>query len=116
MAFDELKENIAEAEKHARSYFEYSAEYYKLKGFKFMMKGIISTSKSFMVLGIVSMAVLFFSLAAAFGIAELMDSSFYGFLFVGLFYVLIGIILYLLRHKIDKPLLEKFSEFYFDES
>ncbi|MGB3150645.1 MAG: phage holin family protein [Maribacter sp.] len=116
MAFEEVKENIAEAEVNFKAYIEHSSEYYKLKGFKFLMKGITYASKALMVSIVALMAIFFLSIAASFGLGQQLNNNFYGFLIVGLFYVLIGIILFLLRHKIDKPLLKKFSEFYFDES
>lgn len=114
MAFDELKENFREAEHSLKSYAESSGEYYKLKSFKFLMQGITTGMKGLLV-GVISMIVLLFlSIAAALAIGEEMDSMAAGFLIVALIYVLIGLILYALRHKMDKPLLRKFSEFYFD--
>ncbi len=115
MAFEEVKESISDAEASMRSYAESSGEYYKLKGFKFLMKGLTSFSKMLMVGSIAFLALLFLSLAASFGIGQALDNTFYGFLCVGMFYVLLGVILYLVRQKLNTPLLRKFSEFYFDE-
>lgn len=115
MAFEELKEGLYEAEASTKSYLESAGEYYKLKGFKFLMKGITSFSKIIMIGVVIFLALLFLSFAASFGIGQVLDNTFYGFLCVGGFYVLIGIILYFVRQKLDKPLLKKFSEFYFDE-
>lgn len=115
MAFDNIKESISDAEANARSYLEISGEYYKLKGFKFLMRGITSFAKILVVGTVGLLALLFLSLAASFGIGQALDNTFYGFLCVGGFYVLMGIILYLIRERLNKPLLKKFSEFYFDE-
>ena len=115
MAFENLKESLSDAERSARSYMESSGEYYKLKSFKFLMRGITSFAK-IAVVGTVGLLALFFlSLAASFGIGQALDNTFYGFLCVGGFYMLIGIILYLLRDRINGPMLRKFSEFYFDD-
>ncbi|NNF20089.1 MAG: phage holin family protein [Flavobacteriaceae bacterium] len=115
MAFEELKDNIAEADRTARSYIDTSAEYYKLKAFKFLMQGIMSFSKMLVVGVIALIALLFLSLAASYGIGQLLDNTFQGFLIVGGFYVLVGLLFYLLRDRINRPLLKKFSEFYFDD-
>lgn len=114
MAFEELKENFREAEHSFKSYAETSGEYYKLKSFKFLMQGITTAMKGLLV-GVISMIVLLFlSLAGALAIGEEMDNTAGGFLVIALVYVVIGLILYALRHKMEKPLLRRFSEFYFD--
>ncbi len=115
MAFEELKENFHEAERSFRSYAESTGEYYKLKGFKFLMQGISTALKGLVVVVMALITLLFLSVAAAFGIGEALGNTSYGFLVVGLVYALLGVLLYALRHRFDKPLLRKFSEFYFDQ-
>jgi hypothetical protein len=115
MAFDELKSNLAEADASFRSYLDSSKEYYKLKGFKFIMQGVTAFSQ-ILLIGVAALLTLFFlSLAASYGIGQLLDNTFLGFLIVGIFYLLLGVIFYALRHRLNRPLLQKFSEFYFDE-
>ncbi|MCJ7466577.1 MAG: hypothetical protein MUO53_07780 [Maribacter sp.] len=115
MAFEELKDSIKDTEASARSYLESGSDYYKLKVFKFLMQGITSFSKILLVGAVGFLALFLLSLAASYGIGQILDNTFYGFLFVGLFYLLIAILIYVLRNKLNKPLLRKFSEFYFDE-
>lgn len=115
MAFDELKDNFAEAEASANSYLESSRQFYKLKGFKVLMKAVIVFAKIASVGILLVMALLFLSISAAYWIGTALESTAKGFLIVGLFYILIGIVIYLLRHMLRKPLLKKFSELYFDE-
>lgn len=115
MAFDELKENFVEAEASAKSYVESSKQFYKLKGFKVLMKAVMVFAKTASVGVMFLMALLFLSISAAYWIGTQLESTAWGFLFVGLLYLLLGIVLYLMRHKLGKPLLKKFSEIYFDE-
>lgn len=115
MAFEEIKENFSEAEASAKSYIESSAQFYKLKGFKVMMKAIVIFSKIALVSVMLVLALLFLSASTAFWVGEVLDSNALGFLVVGCFYILVGLILFLLRERLNKPLLKKFSEFYFDE-
>lgn len=116
MAFEDLKDNIAGAEETIKSYAGYSADYYQLKAFKIIMLGVTSFARTLLVGVIVTVAVLFLSLAASFGLGQVFENTFFGFLAVGLFYVLLAGLIYALRRKLDHPLLRKFSEFYFDET
>lgn len=115
MAFEEVKENFIEAEASAKSYLENSHKYYKLKGFKVMMKAILVFAKIAMVSVMLVLALLFLSASAAFWVGEYLNSTALGFLIVGGCYILLGLLIYLLRNRLNKPLLKKFSEFYFDE-
>ena len=115
MAFEDIKEQFAEAEENAKSYVSNSIDFYRLKSFKSMMQGITMGAKVILIGSMVAMALLFLSISAAFWIGNALDSSALGFLLVGGFYVLIGIFIFVLRHRLEKPLLEKFSKFYFDE-
>ena len=115
MVFHELKENLSQMDEEVHSLIDSSKEYYKLRAFKFLMKSVSALSK-WVCLGFIALLAMFIlSFAAAYGIGQALNNTFYGFLCVGLFYVLVGIIFYLLRNKIDSPLLKKFSEYYFDE-
>lgn len=115
MAFDDIKENFSEAEATTRSYIESSREFYKLKGFKVLMKGVMVFVKIASVGIMLILALLFLSISAAFWIGNELENTYQGFLIVGGFYLLVGLMIYLLRHGLRKPLLKKFSEFYFDE-
>ncbi|HET8735670.1 MAG TPA: hypothetical protein VFM69_03630 [Pricia sp.] len=115
MAFDEIKENFSEAEETARSYIESSRKFYKLKGFRVLMKAVMVFVKIASVGMALILALLFLSIGAAFWIGSELDNTAHGFFIVGGFYVLLGLMIYLLRHSLRKPLLKQFSEFYFDE-
>lgn len=115
MAFENVKENLSDAEATIKSYAESSGEYYKLKAFKFLMKGVTSITKGLMVGSFLFLALLFLSFAASYGIGQALGNMFYGFLVIGGLYMLIGILSFVLRNTLNKPLLRKFSEYYFDE-
>ncbi|GEM_PF-337877 len=116
MAFENLKENLSDVDTNVRSYIENSSEYYQLKAFKVLMKSVTSFSKVLLIGAMIMMILFMFSLAASFSIGQIIDNLAYGFAAVGVFYVIIGFIIYLLRDKIDKPLLKIFSNFYFDKN
>lgn len=104
-----------ETDVYMRSYLEKSEEYFKLKVFKIFMRTIASFAQTLFVGTIMLMALMLLSLAASFGIGNALDSTFQGFLIVGLCYVIVGILCYIFRDKLNAPLLRRFSGYYFDE-
>ncbi|MBU2904872.1 MULTISPECIES: phage holin family protein [Arenibacter] len=114
MALEEIRENLSEVDSDIRSYLENTGEYYKLQGFKIGMRTMTSFAKMLMLGSIALLALFMLSFAAAYGIGLWLENTFLGFLFVGLFYIFIAIIFYLYRDILDKPMLKKFSEYYFD--
>ncbi|MGB5556056.1 MAG: hypothetical protein WBM83_15475 [Flavobacteriaceae bacterium] len=114
MAFEDLKEDLIDADADMRSYLENSEEYLKLKVFKVFMRSITAAAQALLVGAVMLLALVLLSLAAALGIGQLLDNTFQGFLIVGAFYVLLGILCYAFRDRLNRPLLRKFSEYYFD--
>jgi len=115
MALEDLKENIAGANSDIHAYLEHNKEYLKLLVFKNLMKVVTSLVKMLFIGVIVVFALFLIALTAAIGIGQAIGNIFYGFIIVTLFFVIVGIILYFLRHKLDKPILRKYSEYYFDK-
>lgn len=115
MAFEELKENLSGADRDVRSFIEHNKEYYKLLVFKILMQVITSFTKMLFISAIILFVLFLLSLTAAIGIGQAMGNIFYGFLIVSIFFIVVGVILYLLQNKLDKPLIKKFSEYYFDK-
>lgn len=113
MAFEALKENLLETDVNIHGYIKTSEDYIKLKSFKALMIGITFMTKILILGAFIFMALLVVSFAIAFKLAQVLNNTFYGFLIVGLFYVLVVILVYLLRAKISAPLLRKFSNYYF---
>ena len=115
MAFEELKENLSVADHDVRSYIEHNKEYYKLLVFKILMQVITSFTKMLFISAIILFVLFLLSLTASIAIGQAMDNMLFGFLIVSVFFVVLGIILYLLRNKLDKPLIKMFSKYYFDK-
>lgn len=114
MALEDLKDNLSEIDRNVRAYLENTEEYYKLKAFKITMRSISSLVKLLLFGSIALLALFMLSFALAYGVGQWLDDVFLGFLIVGGLYILFGIILYLFRNKLDRPLLKKFSDYYFD--
>ncbi|MCM4150267.1 hypothetical protein DHD05_01575 [Arenibacter sp. N53] len=114
MALEDLKESFIEVDSDVRSYLENTGEYYKLQVFKITMRSITTFAKLLMVGSIALLALFMLSFAVAYGIGLWLENTFLGFFFMGLFYVVMGSICYLYRHKLDRPMLKNFSKYYFD--
>ncbi|TDE04370.1 competence protein [Flavobacterium sandaracinum] len=116
MAFEELKENTENIQEQAKVYIESTAAYYKLWGFKVAMKSTTMIIKFSLVLLCFSMVLLFCSVAAALAIGIALGSYALGFLIVGGIYLVITGILFSIKDKIvEGPILEKFSEIFFND-
>ena len=108
MAFEELKADLSDAQEAARDYLESSAEYYKLRAFKFVMRASIALAVVLFVGALGSLAVFFLSIAASITIGDHFGNYTYGFLIVGGFYMVLGIIGFALREKLESPILRIF--------
>jgi len=114
MSFEEMKKDLMEADADIRSYLENSEEYIRLKIFKVLM-GMITSVAQFIMVGALTLFALFIlSLAASFAIGEALESTYYGFIIIGSVYVVIAILCYIFRKRLNGPLLRKFSKHYFD--
>ena len=115
MAFEELKNDLSDTQRAASDYIENTAEYYKLRTFKFVMKAAIALTLV-LFLGTIGLLALFFlSVAASVAIGDYLDNFTHGLLVVGGFYVVVGLFAYLFRSRLEAPVLKNFSKHYFEE-
>lgn len=103
-----------EANADIKSYLEYSEEYLKLKVFKWLMVTLTSSAKLLLIVAVAMLALLFLSAAASLALGAALQNTTYGFLIVGLFYVILTGLLLLFRDRLDRPILKKFSKHFFE--
>ena len=116
MPLEELKDNVEDIQENAKAYIESSIAYYKLWGFKVAMKSTTLALKFFLIAICLVIVLLFISVAGALAIGKLLDSYVYGFLIVAAVYLVLALLLFLVKDKIvEGPILEKFSEIFFNE-
>ena len=115
MAFEQLKNSLSDSQQSARDYIESTAEYYKLRTFKFVMKAFNGLILVLFLGTLGLLALLFLSIAVSIAIGASMDNYTSGFLIVGGFYLVLGILGYVFRKKLEAPLLKNFSKHYFEE-
>jgi archaellum biogenesis protein FlaJ (TadC family) len=116
MAFENLKENAGEFQDNIKGFADSSIAYYKLWLFKVAMKSTTMLLKIFLIAIFLMIVIVFLSIAAALAIGYALDNFVYGFLIMGGFYILVCILIYNIKDKIvEGPVLEKFSEFFFND-
>lgn len=116
MAFEELKHDFSEIDKEVSAYVEHSLEYAKLKSFKISMVLVTYFAKLILVGILAVLTLLFLSLAASIAFGDVFENPLYGFLTVGLIYLILALVGFALRDRLNKPILRMFSKYYFDES
>ena len=116
MAFEELKENTEAIQENAKAYIDTSIAYYKLWGFKVAMKSTTLMLKFFLIALCLMIVLLFISIAGAMALGQLFNSYPFGFLAVAGIYLVLALLLFLVKDKIvEGPILEKFSEIFFND-
>ena len=116
MAFEKIKENTDELQDRAKEFLDANIAYYKLWGFKIAMKSTTLMLKLFLLSIMLVIVTLFFSIALALAIGYSLDNFAYGFLIIGGVYLILSVLIYKIQDKIvEGPILEKFSEFFFND-
>lgn len=116
MAFEELQEQTDDIQKQAKEYIDKSVAYYKLWGFKVAMKSTTMVLKFGLIAMSLAMVLFFCSIAGAFAIGESLDSYPLGFLIIAGIYLVCTGLLFLVKDKVvEGPILEKFSEIFFND-
>ena len=116
MAFEELKEHTENIQDQGQAYIETSIAYYKLRGFKVAMKSTTLILRFTLIFLCFLMVLLFCSIAGAFLIGQSLNNYALGFLIVGGVYLVLTGLIFLLKDKIiEGPILEKFSEIFFND-
>ena len=98
-----------------QSYMESSTDYVRLHVFKTLMRLLTSFAKSSSVGVLVVLGLMFLSVGGSLALGEWLESYPLAFTLTGVFYFLAGIVAYLLRSRIDRWVLESFSDMYWNK-
>jgi hypothetical protein len=116
MALEELKDHVEDIQENTKAYIEDSIAYYKLWGFKVAMKSTTLIFKFALIAICLMIVLLFVSVAGALAIGHALHSYVLGFLSVAGIYLILVFLLFLIKDKIvEGPILEKFSEIFFND-
>ena len=116
MALEEISENLEEIQENTKAYLDKSMAYYKLWGFKVAMKSTTLALKFFLIAICLMIVLLFVSIAGALSLGQILGSYTFGFLIIAGIYLVLAMLLFLIKDKIvEGPILEKFSEIFFND-
>lgn len=116
MPFENLKDNLNEIQEESKAYIDNNIAYFKLWGFKVIMKSTTVALKFVLLTLCVSLFIIFASVALALTIGKLLDSYIYGFLIVSGIYLILAILLSFVKPKIvEGKILKRFSEIFFND-
>lgn len=108
------QEPLMNAVGEVQNYVESSTDYLRLKMFRTLMRLLTSLAKTAVVGVLTFLSLLFLSLAAAMALGSWLQDDLLGFVYIGVFYILAVMIAYLMRHRIERRILNAFSDLYFD--
>jgi ABC-type multidrug transport system fused ATPase/permease subunit len=113
MAFEEVKDNVDDLKQEAKRLIDANLKYYKLWGFKILMKSTTMMLKLFLLAVMLMIVTIFFSIAAALAIGYWVDNFAWGFLIIGMLYLIMAIVVYKVQDKIvEGPMLSRFSRIF----
>lgn len=115
MAFDKFKDALIETDADIRSYLKHSEAYIQLKVFKVLMRLVTAFVQVLLVGSMLLLALFVLALGASYGIGQILGNIWYGFAIVGVFFIILALLFYLLRKRINKPIINFFSTHYFDK-
>ncbi len=113
--FGKKKENLKDVQNQTRDFVESNLEYYKLWVFKVVTQSVSSILKVVLIGVFLLMVMVFFSVAGALAIGYALDNFVYGFLIVGGIYLILSIIVYNLKNRIEEPIIKAFSDIFYNE-
>ncbi|BAX79130.1 hypothetical protein [Labilibaculum antarcticum] len=107
--FTQLKELLIE-------YFDSNVEYYKFTGFEKLMRLVVAITFVGVVFVLIALAMLFSGIGVAIWLGDLLENEIAGYLCIGLFYLLLLFLVYLLKKPlIERPLIKFFHQFLFKD-
>lgn len=112
---DSINETNKKASEIGENFLNKSYDYYKLKIFQQISISVSMIFKVIIVGGLILVALVFFSVAAAFKIGNLVNSYALGFVIIGGSYIIISIIVFLLRKHINNAIVKSLSKPFFSK-
>ncbi|GGZ75230.1 hypothetical protein [Algibacter mikhailovii] len=112
---DSIHETNKKAGDLGDKFLSKSYEYYRLKIFQQVTISVSMIFKIMIVGGLILVALVFMSVAAAFKIGDLVNSYSLGFVLVGVLYLVISFIVFLFRKHINNAIIKSLSKPFFSQ-
>ncbi|MBV7267852.1 hypothetical protein [Winogradskyella luteola] len=112
--FDDLNTTTDKASGIGERYIKTSHQYIKLKIFQQLTLSFSILSKVLVIGGFAFFGIIFLAVALAIKLGNVFNSIMLGYLAVGIIFMGIALIIYILRSKINKLIIKTFSSKFFD--
>ena len=113
--FESLSETSNKATNIGEKYIDTSHQYLKLKVFQQLSSSMSIVVKMLIIGAMIFIALLFLAFSATIALGEYLDNWALGALIVGGSFLMLAVIVYLIRHKIDDAIIETVSHKFFDK-
>lgn len=107
--FEKLKDTIQETQDTVKVLVDGNMAYYKLWVFKVIVRSASSLFQLLLIGILLVMVLVFISIAAAISIGYAFDNYALGFLIIGGIYLLMTLVVFAIRSKIEKPIIKTLS-------
>jgi hypothetical protein len=115
MASPAFQEPVLKVVGSVQSYMESSTDYIRLHVFKTLMRLLTSLAKSASVGVLIVLGLVFLSIAGSLALGDWLGSYPQAFTLTGVFYLLAGAVAYRFRSRIDRWVLQSFSDLYWNK-
>lgn len=116
MSLDNIKDDTKQIHNDIKAILDSNMAYYKLWFFKVSMKSMTTIAKVVIIMMSLLFAILFASIAMALIIGKILDSYILGFILIAFMYMALAVVIFFMKPKgIEQAMLEKFSEFFFND-
>lgn len=105
--FEDINDTTNKASNIGERYIKASHQYFRLKIFQQLTLSLSLIAKIVAVTGFLFAGLVFMSIAASIELGKAVESYSLGFLLVGLIYLVISIIIFMLRSKLNTYIIKK---------
>jgi hypothetical protein len=98
----------------SKKYLDATYKYNKLKAFQILTYTVSGLSKLFLIGSVLIIGLIFILIASAIALGDYLNSASLGYLFIGVFLIVIGFLIFLIRKAIDKKIITKISQQFFE--
>lgn len=112
--FDNLQNSADKGTDVGKEYVSKTIEHTKLKVFQVTTLTLSMIVKLFFIGSLAVLGFIFLAISCAIALGEYLENIALGYLFVGLFFLMISLIIYYFRKYFDKKVIQKISKIFFD--
>ena len=111
---DSINDTNTKAKDVGEKYLKTSYEYYKLKIFQQLSTSVSLVLKAFAIGALLLLGIVFLAISLALLIGESINNYTHGFLWVGLIFLILSLIVYLFRKHLNNFIIKKLSKTFFN--